>query len=105
MPADLHAAHVLLVEALSALQIDKAGGEARLLGRIDALLATSALAAEAAEARFPGEYRSIPLGVDSDLAAVDLLRLTATPVVKCRDGALQSRGDLPPTDSCIRPAG
>jgi predicted metal-dependent phosphoesterase TrpH/glycosyltransferase involved in cell wall biosynthesis len=39
----------------------------RLLGRIDALLATSALAAEAAEARFPGEYRSIPLGVDTDL--------------------------------------
>jgi predicted metal-dependent phosphoesterase TrpH len=39
----------------------------RLLGRIDALLATSALAAEAAEARFPGEYRPIPLGVDTDL--------------------------------------
>ena len=41
----------------------------RLLGRIDALLATSALAAEAAQARFPGEYRSIPLGVDIDLFA------------------------------------
>ncbi len=41
----------------------------RLLGRIDALLATSALAAEAAEARFPGEYRPIPLGVDTDLFA------------------------------------
>jgi predicted metal-dependent phosphoesterase TrpH len=41
----------------------------RLLGRIDALLATSALAAEAAEARFPGEYRSIPLGVDTQLFA------------------------------------
>jgi predicted metal-dependent phosphoesterase TrpH/glycosyltransferase involved in cell wall biosynthesis len=39
----------------------------RLLGRIDALLATSALAAEEAEARFPGEYRPIPLGVDTDL--------------------------------------
>jgi predicted metal-dependent phosphoesterase TrpH len=39
----------------------------RLLGRIDALLATSALAAEAAEARFPGEYRSISLGVDTEL--------------------------------------
>jgi predicted metal-dependent phosphoesterase TrpH/glycosyltransferase involved in cell wall biosynthesis len=39
----------------------------RLLGRIDALLATSALAAEAAEARFPGEYHSIPLGVDTEL--------------------------------------
>ena len=41
----------------------------RLLGRIDALLATSALAAEAAEVRFPGEYRSIPLGVDTELFA------------------------------------
>jgi predicted metal-dependent phosphoesterase TrpH/glycosyltransferase involved in cell wall biosynthesis len=39
----------------------------RLLGRIDALLATSALAAEAAETRFPGEYRSVPLGVDTEL--------------------------------------
>jgi hypothetical protein len=39
----------------------------RLLGRLDALLATSALAAEAAETRFPGEYRSVPLGVDTDL--------------------------------------
>jgi predicted metal-dependent phosphoesterase TrpH/glycosyltransferase involved in cell wall biosynthesis len=43
----------------------------RLLGRIDALLATSALAAEAAEARFPGEYRSIPLGVDTALFAAE----------------------------------
>ena len=39
----------------------------KLLGRIDALLATSAPAAAAAELRFPGEYRSIPLGVDTDL--------------------------------------
>ena len=39
----------------------------RLLGRIDALLATSALAAEAAGMRFPGEYRSVPLGVDTEL--------------------------------------
>ena len=39
----------------------------RLLGRIDALLATSALAAEAAAGRFPGEYRSITLGVDTEL--------------------------------------
>jgi predicted metal-dependent phosphoesterase TrpH len=41
----------------------------RLLGRIDALLATSALAAEAAELRFPGEYQPIPLGVDTVLFA------------------------------------
>jgi predicted metal-dependent phosphoesterase TrpH len=41
----------------------------RLLSRIDALLAPSVEAAEAAAARFPGEYRSIPLGVDTDLFA------------------------------------
>jgi predicted metal-dependent phosphoesterase TrpH len=41
----------------------------RLLGRIDALLAPSAAAAEAAALRFPGEYRSIPLGVDTTLFA------------------------------------
>ena len=39
----------------------------RLLSRVDALLAPSVEAAEAAAARFPGEYRSIPLGVDTDL--------------------------------------
>jgi predicted metal-dependent phosphoesterase TrpH/glycosyltransferase involved in cell wall biosynthesis len=41
----------------------------RLLGRVDALLATSKPVAEAAEARFPGEYRPVPLGVDIDLFA------------------------------------
>ncbi|MGH3115683.1 MAG: glycosyltransferase [Gaiellales bacterium] len=41
----------------------------RLLSRIDALLAPSAQAAESAAARFPGEYQSIPLGVDTDLFA------------------------------------
>jgi predicted metal-dependent phosphoesterase TrpH len=41
----------------------------RLLSRIDALLAPSAAAAEAAAARFAGEYRSIPLGVDTTLFA------------------------------------
>jgi predicted metal-dependent phosphoesterase TrpH len=39
----------------------------RLLGRVDALLATSQAAAEAAALRFPGEYRQVPLGVDPDL--------------------------------------
>jgi predicted metal-dependent phosphoesterase TrpH len=39
----------------------------RLLGRVDALLATSEAAAEAAALRFPGEYRQVPLGVDPDL--------------------------------------
>jgi predicted metal-dependent phosphoesterase TrpH len=41
----------------------------RLLLRVDALLAPSVEAAEAAAARFPGEYRSIPLGVDTDMFA------------------------------------
>ncbi|MDE3190227.1 MAG: glycosyltransferase, partial [Acidobacteriota bacterium] len=36
----------------------------RLLGRLDALLATSAETAAAAEARFPGRYEIVPLGVD-----------------------------------------
>ena len=41
----------------------------RLLSRIDALLAPTVEAAEAAAARFPGEYQSIPQGVDTDLFA------------------------------------
>jgi predicted metal-dependent phosphoesterase TrpH len=36
----------------------------RLLGRLDALLATSADTAEAAVERFPGRYELVPLGVD-----------------------------------------
>jgi len=36
----------------------------RLLGRLDALLATSAETAAAAELRFPGRYELVPLGVD-----------------------------------------
>jgi predicted metal-dependent phosphoesterase TrpH len=39
----------------------------RLLSRVDALLAPSVATAEAAAARFPGEYRGIPLGVDVEL--------------------------------------
>src|SRR5215470_11353297 len=39
----------------------------RLLGRIDALVATSEDTAEAAAERLPGEYRVIPLGVDLDV--------------------------------------
>src|SRR5438105_2463545 len=41
----------------------------RLLGRIDALLATSKETAEAATERFPGRYELVPLGVDLDLFA------------------------------------
>jgi predicted metal-dependent phosphoesterase TrpH/glycosyltransferase involved in cell wall biosynthesis len=41
----------------------------RLLGRIDALLATSAETAEAAAVRFPGRYEIVPAGVDLELFA------------------------------------
>jgi predicted metal-dependent phosphoesterase TrpH/glycosyltransferase involved in cell wall biosynthesis len=41
----------------------------RLLGRVDALTATSREIAEAASVRFPGDYRILPLGVDLDLFA------------------------------------
>jgi predicted metal-dependent phosphoesterase TrpH/glycosyltransferase involved in cell wall biosynthesis len=39
----------------------------RLLGRIDALLATSEATAEAASARLPGDYRVLSAGVDTEL--------------------------------------
>lgn len=39
----------------------------RLLGRLDALLATSPAAAEAAAERFPGRYQVIPAGIDVEL--------------------------------------
>jgi predicted metal-dependent phosphoesterase TrpH/glycosyltransferase involved in cell wall biosynthesis len=38
----------------------------KLLGRVDALTATSRATAAAAAARFPGDYRTVPLGVDLD---------------------------------------
>ena len=41
----------------------------RLLGRLDALLATSAPTAEAAAERFPGRYELVPAGVDLELFA------------------------------------
>ncbi|MBA3365076.1 MAG: glycosyltransferase [Actinobacteria bacterium] len=40
---------------------------ARLLGRVDALLATSAETAREASERFPGDYRVISAGVDAEL--------------------------------------
>src|SRR5262249_18631379 len=40
---------------------------ARLLGRIDALVASSPEAAHAAEQRFPGEYHIVSEGVDAEL--------------------------------------
>ncbi len=39
----------------------------RLLGRIDALLATNEEVAEAAAARFPGRYELVPQGIDTQL--------------------------------------
>jgi predicted metal-dependent phosphoesterase TrpH len=39
----------------------------RLLGRLDALVATSEETAEAAAARFPGRYEVVPEGVDAEL--------------------------------------
>ncbi|MGA9762447.1 MAG: glycosyltransferase, partial [Gaiellaceae bacterium] len=39
----------------------------RLLGRTDALLATDEAIAAAAKERFPGDYRLLPEGVDTDL--------------------------------------
>jgi predicted metal-dependent phosphoesterase TrpH len=42
---------------------------AKLLGRVDALTATSRATAEAAASRFPGDYRVLPLGVDLELFA------------------------------------
>jgi predicted metal-dependent phosphoesterase TrpH len=41
----------------------------RLLGRLDALLATNEETAAAAAVRFPGRYRLVPAGVDLDLFA------------------------------------
>ena len=43
----------------------------RFRARVDALLATSTLTADAAAARFPGEYRLIPEGVDTNLFRPD----------------------------------
>ncbi|HUQ22256.1 MAG TPA: glycosyltransferase [Gaiellaceae bacterium] len=41
----------------------------KLLARLDALIATSETTAAAAAERFPGDYRVVPLGVDTDLFA------------------------------------
>ncbi|MGZ4353005.1 MAG: glycosyltransferase [Gaiellaceae bacterium] len=62
----------------------------RLLGRIDALLATSERTAEAAAARFPGDYRVVTAGVDTALfrpgrkrkLIVAELRQTSRPIVR-----------------------
>ena len=47
---------------------------AKLLARVDALLGTSAEAIERASERFPGDYETIPLGVDSSIFAPSVKR-------------------------------
>ena len=54
----------------------------RLLGRLDALLATSEKTAQAAALRFPGTYELVPLGVDLDRHAPG--RKSKTVVVEWR---------------------
>ena len=46
----------------------------RLLGRIDALLATSEAVADAAGVRFPGQYELVPQGIDPTLFAPERKR-------------------------------
>ena len=46
----------------------------RLLGRIDALLATSESVADAAAVRFPGQYELVPQGIDPPLFAPERKR-------------------------------
>jgi predicted metal-dependent phosphoesterase TrpH len=62
----------------------------RLLARIDALVATSLFTAAAAEERFPGDYRIVPPGVDTELFAPGRKRKLV--VVEWRPGErLQAR--------------
>jgi predicted metal-dependent phosphoesterase TrpH/glycosyltransferase involved in cell wall biosynthesis len=46
----------------------------KLLGRVDALTASSPATAAAAEARFPGDYTVLPLGVDLEMFAPSVPR-------------------------------
>ncbi len=58
----------------------------KLLGRIDALLATSPEVAEAASERFPGDYRVVSPGVDLELFAPDEKRKLI--VIELHSGSL-----------------
>jgi predicted metal-dependent phosphoesterase TrpH len=60
----------------------------RLLGRIDALLSTSIDTAAAADARFPGEYQVVPLGVDTSLFATGDKRTLAICELRVGERAL-----------------
>src|SRR5439155_20272653 len=65
----------------------------KLLGRLDALLALSERARDAAEERFPGDYRLISPGVDTDLFAP--AQKARTIVVELRpNGRSTARGIL-----------
>jgi hypothetical protein len=65
-----HARTIAVASFFSAERLGYPPGKAqreRLLGRIDALVASSAEVAAAAAERFPGDYRVIPPGVDTKL--------------------------------------
>jgi predicted metal-dependent phosphoesterase TrpH/glycosyltransferase involved in cell wall biosynthesis len=72
----------------------------KLLARLDALIATSETTATAAAERFPGDYRIVPLGVDTELfkprakrkLVVIELHSGSLPVARA---ALRSLRDLP----------
>ncbi len=67
----LREAHTLTVATfLSAERLGYPPGKnqrLRLLARLDALVSTTPLTAAAAAERFPGDYRVVPLGVDTEL--------------------------------------
>ncbi|HLE98640.1 MAG TPA: glycosyltransferase [Gaiellaceae bacterium] len=72
----------------------------RLNIRVDALLATSEETAEAAAKRFPGEYRLLPVGVDTELFAPagksDVIALELGPAARSGTRAvLRALRDLP----------
>jgi predicted metal-dependent phosphoesterase TrpH/glycosyltransferase involved in cell wall biosynthesis len=78
----------------------------KLLGRLDALIATSETTAAAARARFPGDYRIVSVGVDTELFAPTAKRQLiaielhsgSLPVARA---ALRSLRDLPGWDAVL----
>jgi predicted metal-dependent phosphoesterase TrpH/Fe2+ transport system protein FeoA len=72
----------------------------KLLARLDALLALTEEAREAAEERFPGDYRLISPGVDTALFAPDAKRRVIVVELRPNErivarGVLRELGDLP----------
>ena len=81
----------------------------RLLGRLDALLATSAETAEAAAERFPGRYEIVPLGVDRRSSRrpkrkLDRARVgtDGAPAARARSRASSLRSRTGSSRSCVR---